>query len=186
MGDHYIFAEITSTDRAGVVYVAAILSLLYSASTLVARFLIKFHSLGWDDWAILAATIVALGQYIAVFVPLGDGLGISSSILAQDATENMGSGVMAGQILFIIAVALTKLSVVLFIKRLLTQNLRGAWWAANITMGLTVAWGVASALIISVCCSPTTAVLEPQSCTGKVSFSPSTLNQTQSTNIPHR
>lgn len=168
MGDHYIFAEITSTDRAGVVYVAAILSLLYSASTLVARFLIKYHSLGLDDWAILAATIAALGQYIAIFVPLKNGLGISSSVLAQDTAEILGSGVMASQIMFIIAVALTKLSVVLFIKRLLTQNLRGAWWAANITIGLTAAWGIASVLAISVGCSPASAVLEPQSCAGKV------------------
>lgn len=170
MADHYIFAEITSTDRAGVVWVAAILSLLYSTSTLVARFLIKFHSLGFDDWAILAATIVALGQYIAVFVPLHGGLGISSSVLAQDAGESLGSAMMASQILFILALALTKLSVVLFVKRLLTQNLRKAWWAANITMGLTVVWGIASVFAISVGCSPSTAVLEPQLCVGKVKF----------------
>lgn len=179
MDDHYIFAEITSTDRAGVVWVATILSLLYSALTLLARFVIKYHSLGLDDWAILAATVAALGQYIAVFVPLRHGLGISSSVLAQDAGETLGSGVMASQIMFIIAVALTKLSVVLFIKRLLTQNLRGAWWAANITMGLTVAWGIASVLVISVGCSPSAAVLEPEMCTGKVWFRPERLHPAQ-------
>ena len=166
--DPYIFAEITSTDRAGVVWVAAILSLLYSLSTLVARFFVKYHTLGYDDWLILAATVVAFAQYIAVFVSLKQGLGISSLIQSKDAAESLGSGVLANGILFIIATALTKLSVVFFVKRLLTQELRRAWWATQVVLGLTVAWAIASVLLVSVGCSPQNAVYEPQTCTGMV------------------
>lgn len=168
MADPYIFAQITSTDRAGVVWVASILSLLYSLSTLVARFFVKYHTLGYDDWLILAATVVAFGQYIAVFVSLTQGLGISSLIQAKDVAQNLGSGVLANEILFIIAIALTKLSVVFFVKRLLTQELRKAWWAAHVVLGLTVAWAIASVLLVSVGCSPQNAVYEPQTCTGMV------------------
>ncbi|GAB7323012.1 hypothetical protein MBLNU13_g05538t1 [Cladosporium sp. NU13] len=166
MADPYIFSEITSTDRAGVVWVASILSLLYSLSTLVARFFVKYHTLGYDDWLILAATIVALAQYIAVFVSLKQGLGISSLIQSEDAIRDLGPGVLANGILFILAIALTKLSVVFFVKRLLTQELRKAWWFAHIVMGLTVAWTIASVLLVSVGCSPQNAVFEPQTCTG--------------------
>jgi hypothetical protein len=168
MADPYIFAEITSTDRAGVVWVASILSLLYSLSTLVARFFVKYHTLGYDDWLILAATVVALAQYIAVFVSLNQGLGISSLIQSEDAVRDLGPGVLANSILFILAIALTKLSVVFFVKRLLTQELRKAWWFAHIVMGLTVAWTIASVLLVSVGCSPQNAVYEPQTCTGMV------------------
>jgi hypothetical protein len=168
MADPYIFAEITSTDRAGIVWVASILSLLYSLSTLVARFFVKYHTLGYDDWLILAATVVAFAQYIAVFVSLHQGLGVSSLIQAKDVAQNLGSGVLANEILFILAIALTKLSVVFFVKRLLTQELRKAWWAAHIVLGLTVAWAVAGILLVSIGCSPQNAVSEPQTCTGMV------------------
>jgi hypothetical protein len=168
MADPYIFAEITSTDRAGVVWVASILSLLYSLSTLVARFFVKYHTLGHDDWLILAATVVAFAQYIAVFVSLHQGLGSSSLIQAKDVAQDLGSGVLANEILFILAIALTKLSVVFFIKRLLTSELRRAWWAAQIVLGLTITWAIASVLLVSVGCSPQNAVYEPQTCTGLV------------------
>jgi hypothetical protein len=167
--DPYIFAEITSTDRAGVVWVAAILSLLYSLSTLVARFFVKQHTLGYDDWLILAATIAAVAQYVAVFVSLSQGLAVSTLIQAEQTARSLGPGVMANGILFIFAAALTKLSVVFFVKRLLTQELRKAWWATHIVLGLTIAWAIAAVLLVSVGCSPQDALYEPQTCTGMVS-----------------
>lgn len=168
MADPYIFAEITSTDRAGVVWVAAILSFLYSLSTLAVRFFVKFHTLGPDDWLVLAATVVAFAQYVAVWVSLHQGLGVSALIQAESTARDLGAGVMANEILFIFAVGLTKLSVVLFIKRLLTQELRMAWYATWAALGLTVAWTIASVLLISVGCIPEDAVFQPQQCTGMV------------------
>jgi hypothetical protein len=182
MADPYIFAEITSTDRAGVVWVASILSLLYSLSTLVARFFVKYHTLGHDDWLILAATVVALAQYIAVFVSLSQGLGVSSLIQAKDVARDLGSGVLANEILFILAITLTKLSVVFFVKRLLTQELRKAWWAAHIVLGLTIAWAIASVLLVSVGCSPQHAVSEPETCAGMVRVSIFLQSQVHTTN----
>lgn len=168
MADPYIFAEITGTDRAGVVWVAAILSFLYSLSTLVVRFFVKFHTLGPDDWLVLAATIVAFAQYVAVWVSLHQGLGVSALIQAESTAKDLGAGVMANEILFILAVGLTKISVVLFIKRLLTQELRMAWYATWAALGMTVAWTIASVLLVSVGCIPENAVFQPQQCTGMV------------------
>jgi hypothetical protein len=168
VADPYIFAEITSTDRAGVVWVAAILSLLYSLSTLIARFFVKQHTLGYDDWLILAATVAAVAQYVAVFVSLSQGLAVSTLIQAEETARSLGPGVMANGIMFIFAAALTKLSVVFFVKRLLTQELRTAWWATHIVLGLTIAWAIAAALLVSVGCSPQDALYEPQTCAGMV------------------
>jgi hypothetical protein len=168
MADPYTFAKITSTDRAGMIWVASILSLLYSLSTVIVRFFVKYHSLGYDDWLILAATAVAFAQYIAIFVSLNQGLGASSFIQAKDVAEKLGSGVLASEVLFILALALTKLSVVFFIKRLLTQELRRAWWAAHVVLCVTIAWAIASVLLVSVGCSPHNAVYEPQTCSGMV------------------
>lgn len=164
--DPYIFAEITSTDRAGVVWVAAILSLLYSLSTLIVRFFVKQHTLGYDDWLIFAATVVAVAQYVAVFVSLSQGLAVSTLIQAEETARSLGPGVMANGILFIFAAALTKLSVVFFVKRLLTQELRKAWWATHIVLGLTIVWAIAAALLVSVGCSPQDSLYEPQTCSG--------------------
>jgi hypothetical protein len=58
--------------------------------------------------------------------------------------------------------------VVFFDKRLLTPELRRAWWGAHIVLGLTVTWAIASVLLVSVGCSPQNAVYEPQTCTGLV------------------
>lgn len=168
MADHYVFAEINSTDKAGVIWVASILSLLYSFSTLITRILIKYHTLGLDDYAILSGTIVALAQYIAVFVSLNNGLGSSSLIQSEDVIKDLGTGVLVSEILFILAVTLTKLSVVLFIKRLLVVDIKRSLWATNIALGLTVVWTIASILAVSVGCDATNTVYEPDTCVGTV------------------
>lgn len=36
---------------------------------------------GLDDWALLASTVLAVGQYIAVLAGLSEGLGKSTSLL---------------------------------------------------------------------------------------------------------
>lgn len=53
----YVFAPVTSTDHAGLLWVAAILSLLFSVVTLFTRYHIKRRAFGTDDWLITAATV---------------------------------------------------------------------------------------------------------------------------------
>jgi hypothetical protein len=168
MTQTYTFSPVTATDRAGLVWVAAILSLMFSVLTLATRIMIKLHTLGLDDWFLVGGTLLALGQYIAIYVGLSDGVGVSTKLLAQSHAEKLGSILVATQILFLLALALSKLSVVFFMKRLFTRDHKKAWFACNAALVLTVLWGVASCLIATVECGPTNVLYGTARCTGKV------------------
>ena len=169
MAQTYTFSAVTSTDRAGLVWVAAILSLLFSVLTLATRVQVKLHTLGNDDWLILGATVIAIGQYAAIYSGLENGVGRSSELLGREQAMELGKSVLASEVLYIIALALSKLSVVFFMKRLFTRDHKMAWWAGNIAIALTVVWGVAACLAISVGCGPSTILQGQERCSGEVS-----------------
>lgn len=164
----YTFSAVTATDRAGIVWVAAILSLMFSILTLATRLQIKHRALGSDDWFILGGTVIAIGQYAAIYFGLQKGVGSSSTLLGQRRADELGTSVLASQVLYIIALALSKLSVVYFIKRLFTREHKLAWWACSIVVALTVVWGVASCMAISVGCGPETILYGRDRCSGQV------------------
>ncbi|KAF7192961.1 hypothetical protein HII31_05692 [Pseudocercospora fuligena] len=165
---YYTFSPVTATDRAGVAWVAAILSLMFTILTLATRFQIKAHTLGRDDWLIAAATIFGLGQYIAVYVGLDKGVGRSSTLLTQSYARELGEAVLASEILFILSIMLSKLSVVYFMKRLFTRDHSLAWWACHVGIVITTIWGLASALAVSVGCGPSRILYGPERCPGKL------------------
>ncbi|KAF2207584.1 hypothetical protein CERZMDRAFT_26694, partial [Cercospora zeae-maydis SCOH1-5] len=164
----YTFSPVTDTDRAGVVWVAAILSLMFTVITLATRFHIKAHALGKDDYLIGISTLVAVAQYIAIFVGLNGGVGRSSTLLTESYARALGRAVLASEILFIVSVMLSKLSVVVFLKRLLSREHSAAWMACQAAVVLTVAWGLASALGISVECGPRRILYGPTRCEHKL------------------
>ncbi|KAK3071924.1 hypothetical protein LTR53_007770 [Teratosphaeriaceae sp. CCFEE 6253] len=168
MSQTYTFSPVTATDHAGLVWVAAILSLMFSVLTLATRFQIKARTLGLDDWTLAAGTLVAVGQYIAIYVGLSDGVGTSTALLRQEHAQKLGRTLMATQILFLLAMTLCKLSVVLFMRRLFTREFKMAWLACHIALILTVVWGVGSILTVSVGCGPSHTVYGSQRCVGKL------------------
>ena len=165
----YTFSPVTATDRAGLVWVSGILSLVFAVLTLATRFGIKHLGLGYDDWLILAATIVGLAQYIATFIGLSNGVGTSTTLLSRERAESLGAGLIAGEVLFVLALMLSKLSIVHFMKRLFTRDHKKAWWACNFAVLVSVVWGVGSALAVSVGCGPEHAIYGSERCEGKVS-----------------
>lgn len=168
MATTYSFSPVTATNRAGVVWVSSILSLMFSIIVLATRFQIKAHNFGHDDWLIAVSTLVALGQWIAIYTGLSQGLGQSSTLLSQDYARNLGKAVMASEILFLLAIMLSKLSVVFFMRRLFTREHRFAWWACHIGIALTVIWGFAGALGVSVDCGPRRILYGPERCPEKL------------------
>lgn len=56
----YVFAPVTATDHAGLLYVAVILSLAFSVLTLATRVHIKRRIFGSDDWLVAGATVSRL------------------------------------------------------------------------------------------------------------------------------
>lgn len=53
----YAFSPVSTNDRAGILYVATILSLLFSVLTLIVRWHIQRRTFGLDFWVIVAATV---------------------------------------------------------------------------------------------------------------------------------
>ncbi|KAK4580205.1 hypothetical protein LTR86_000408 [Recurvomyces mirabilis] len=168
MTQTYTFSPITATDRAGLVWVAAILSLMFSVLTLATRIQIKLHTLGLDDYCICAGTLVAIGQYIATYIGLHNGVGISSALMPQQKAHQLGEILVATQIMYILALALSKLSVVFFMKRLFTRDHIKAWWACNAALVLTIVWGIGSCLIATVECGPSHVLYGSARCSGKL------------------
>lgn len=62
--------------------------------------------------------------------------------------------VFASQILLLLATSLTKASVMLFVRQLFTRENQKAWKLCTISVGVMLAWGLISALTVSVGCSP--------------------------------
>lgn len=53
----YVFSPVSADNRAGILYVATILSLLFSVLTLFVRVHIQRRTFGLDFWFIVAATV---------------------------------------------------------------------------------------------------------------------------------
>ncbi|KAK4632895.1 hypothetical protein CLAFUW4_03191 [Fulvia fulva] len=168
MATTYSVSPVAATDRAGIVWVAAILSLMFAIITLATRFQIKFHTLGKDDWLIAGATIVALGQFVAVYVGLHQGLGQSTLLLSQSHAAQLAHAVLASEIFFIVTMMLSKLGVIFFMKRLFTREHRTAWWCCNAAVALTIIWGVASVSGVSIGCGSWKMLYGPARCDGKL------------------
>lgn len=141
---------------------------MFSILTLATRFLIKFHTLGLDDWCIAGSTILAIGQYVAIYVGLSDGVGSSSELLDKQRAGMLGESVMTSEILFVLSLGLCKISVVFFTKRLFTKDHHKAWWVCNAALILSIAWTVMSALAVSVDCGPAHILYGSHRCVGKV------------------
>jgi hypothetical protein len=70
----------------------------------------------------------------------------------------------------VLSLCLSKCSLLLTIRALFTYEFKRQWWASSIAIATICAWGLASALAISVDCSPSFVVLGQQNvrCTNHV------------------
>lgn len=77
------FTQVTEQDHAAWLYIISLMSLCYVVIIFGVRFVVKYGMYGQDDWALLASTILAVGQHIAVLAGLGDGMGKSITLLSH-------------------------------------------------------------------------------------------------------
>lgn len=78
---HY-YTRITQSNHAGWVYIMTIMFLCYILIVFVVRFAVKFGKYGHDDWALLASTVSAVGQHVALLAGLSQGMGKSGTLLS--------------------------------------------------------------------------------------------------------
>ena len=77
------FTQVTNNDHSAWLYIVTLLSLCYIIIVFAVRFVVKYGMYGRDDWALLASTILAVGQHFASLAGLGKGMGKSASLLSS-------------------------------------------------------------------------------------------------------
>ncbi|KAI4814806.1 hypothetical protein E4T44_10664 [Aureobasidium sp. EXF-8845] len=165
----YVFSPVSADDRAGILYVATILSLIFSVITLIVRYHIQRRTFGLDFWFIFAATVVALGQYAAIFVGLDHyALGKAVSLMSRYEQLNAGRSAIASNCLFLIANGLSKCSVIFFMKRLFSTDNRTARILCNSLLAMVAAWVLASIMGLSISCGPATKLSLEHRCSGQI------------------
>ncbi|KAI4731040.1 hypothetical protein E4T49_01085 [Aureobasidium sp. EXF-10728] len=164
----YVFSPVSANDRAGILYVATILSLIFSVITLIVRYHIQRRTFGFDFWIILAATVVALGQYAAIFIGLDNyALGKAVSLMSKSDQLYAGRSAIASICLFLISNALSKCSVIYFMKRLFSTDNRTARILCNGLLTMVGVWALASLLALSISCGAATKFALEHRCTGQ-------------------
>ncbi|KAF2265809.1 hypothetical protein CC78DRAFT_567379 [Lojkania enalia] len=148
------FSQVTENDHAGVIWIISLLGLVYSILTFLTRAAIKWQMLGPDDFALVAAQVLAFGQYGALFVSLKAGLGKASEMLTEHSRTLVSQAAFASQIFVIITLALSKCSVIFLIRRVFTRDMKHFWLICNIFLGIVGVWGITSCFLIGAGCHP--------------------------------
>ncbi|KAK3720826.1 hypothetical protein LTR37_003489 [Vermiconidia calcicola] len=158
------FAPITTYDHAGYLWTTALYCIIFSTLVFATRAYIKKNSWGRDDSVFAAAFVAQVGHVVAIFAALKHGLGrVPGSPFhppGERTTAKLieyaagGKAVFAALIFLVISLALAKISVVLFIRRLVTRNSHMLIKGSYLLHCVCALWGLASLITISVDCSP--------------------------------
>ncbi|KAF2843581.1 hypothetical protein M501DRAFT_1006112 [Patellaria atrata CBS 101060] len=157
------FALVTDENHSGYLWIASILCLVYSALVLIVRLHIKWNLYGFDDLLVLIATFMQLGEVVPLFVGMKSGLGQRDDLLDEAQLDKAGTSTFTSQIFLIIALCLAKCSIVCLMLRLFTRDMkvtRRSWWLCNITLALTIAWGIGAVVGTSTACTPSSLLKE--------------------------
>ncbi|WPB07337.1 uncharacterized protein RHO25_011998 [Cercospora beticola] len=110
---------------------------------------------------ILAATILACGEYTVTMYAARHGVGSSLGLLSESDQDAVNTAYRASQVIFLIALTLSKLSITLLILRIFSnlQSRLASMACTSVTVAV-VAWGVASTLATSIRCEPARVQME--------------------------
>ncbi|RMD44986.1 hypothetical protein DV735_g108, partial [Chaetothyriales sp. CBS 134920] len=164
------FSPHTPDDHAAAIWIVTILCFIYAAITVLTRAHIRWQAHGLDDYLIASATVLHLGEMVAVIVGLKAGVGRTLALLSPDDVSRSSRAVFAAQILYTGAACLAKCSTISLMLKLF--NLNGPKWQVHgrttvyrwVGRGIITAigiWGVASIIGLSVDCSAANMIRAP-------------------------
>ncbi|KAK5123181.1 hypothetical protein LTR85_003379 [Meristemomyces frigidus] len=104
--------------------------------------------IGLDDVTTIIASIIGICQSVCVFEAVHYGVGRHAAEVSSDNVIAAEKAIYASDLLFIVAVALSKLAVALLILRLTSSKAHVR--TAHIMTGLTAAWGTVGLLAIAI------------------------------------
>ncbi|PGH16039.1 hypothetical protein AJ79_02019 [Helicocarpus griseus UAMH5409] len=147
------FALITPNDHGGILVIIATLlmtgMLLFLGIRIYTRMLLG-GGLGLDDYVLTFSSVLAVAQTVATLYSVNRGFGKKTDLIDDQVVRipQLETSTYAGDILFVIAVTLSKCAVCLLIKRL-TQTEKHQL-VAYVILGASIIWGLASTLTISI------------------------------------
>ncbi|KAF2215225.1 hypothetical protein CERZMDRAFT_105064 [Cercospora zeae-maydis SCOH1-5] len=140
------FVRITDNDHSGWLW---IITVIY----------------GYDDWALLASTVLAVGQYIAVLFGLSQGLGKATRLLSEAQIDKIERSNSAHVFLFFLAHAMSKISTALLTLRLFETGRARSVLLSRALVIFSAIYGVGSILAVAINCRhPSTPQPDGDSC----------------------
>lgn len=165
------FAPISRYDQAGIIWIVILYTLIFSTIACATRIYLKHNKLGNDDWLYLAATVsyamikrarvylmksqvACIGHVVSLMLALHNGLGSAPAHtdISRSTYIHGGRATFAGAVFLLVALALAKCSVGIFMQRLLAQNLNVLYWTCFAMVAIFAAWGIGAVLGIGVGC----------------------------------
>ncbi|RMZ86275.1 hypothetical protein DV736_g6498, partial [Chaetothyriales sp. CBS 134916] len=160
------FAQLTKDNNGPIVIVASYIFVIISLLSVAVKIWTRIQTtqkLIWNDIAMLAASVLAVGQTIALTVSVRHGLGRHSDVLTTSQIDIMSKAYYASNVLLVACLAGAKVSITLLIISIRpSQNiLRGCYGV----LGFAALWAVVFIFALSFQCSlPQPWVLGPQEC----------------------
>ncbi|KAK0511131.1 hypothetical protein JMJ35_006683 [Cladonia borealis] len=146
--------EVTNaTHHGGWVVITAALGLTFGIVCLLIRLYVRFiisPPFTRDDYVHSIATAFAFLQSIVVFFAVSKGFGTSIELLGQGDINTVQRAWVAGDILFLITLYLSKCSLGFLFIRLTPHKIHNK--ASYAVLGLCTLWVIVSAFVISVNC----------------------------------
>ncbi|KAK4623688.1 hypothetical protein CLAFUW4_05711 [Fulvia fulva] len=158
------FTQITEEDHSAWLYIITLLSFVYVIIAFIIRFIVKYGMYGHDDWALLASTVLAIGQYISVLVAVAKGLGKASGLLEYAVVQEIQRYAAAHAYFFVLAHCCSKVSTAILTQRLFENGRRRnaqVCWALVI---VAASFGVISVLALGIDCVDAGYVSIPDHC----------------------
>ncbi|KAI5777062.1 hypothetical protein EDC01DRAFT_779984 [Geopyxis carbonaria] len=143
------FARYTSTDHSAPVWIATLLSLIFSFLILTVRLAwVKWKRHGLDDLILVMAHLIAVAHWGTLFSALSSGLAKSPLRLPASNRTSISTLVFTSRLLLFLTLALTKASVFSFIRTLFTGNSTVSR-LTHVAIAAVLTLGAASATAIS-------------------------------------
>ncbi|KAK4897890.1 hypothetical protein LTR49_027912 [Elasticomyces elasticus] len=133
-GQYAPFATVTKDDHAAGIIIATALGVAFTTLLLTARvFIRQFVNVGWqwDDSTLVLSTFVSWIQSAVILAACHEGLGKSLKLIPLQSQGRVQQLYYAGNLLYVCAVQLSRMSVVLFLRRLTAPGTNFASWEAQ-------------------------------------------------------
>ncbi|KAK5170960.1 uncharacterized protein LTR77_004104 [Saxophila tyrrhenica] len=124
-GQHAPFATVSEKDRTAWILVATAMGIAFTTLSLLTRLTIRAfinRGWGWDDLMTVVATVLTWIQSILILAATTNGLGKSITLIPPLLQSRIEQLYYASSLFYVSALELSRISTVLFLRRLLAPN----------------------------------------------------------------